>query len=49
MPSLRGSKIVPAMRYQKKREAWRLKKQGLSYTQIAEQLGVSAGEVLDRL
>jgi DNA-directed RNA polymerase specialized sigma24 family protein len=35
--------------YEKKREAWALKKQGLSYAQIAKRLDISPGEVLARL
>jgi hypothetical protein len=35
--------------YEKKREAWGLKEQGLSYTQIAERLDIHPGEVLYRL
>jgi hypothetical protein len=35
--------------YEKKREAWGLKEQGLSYTQIAKRLDVHPGEVIHRL
>jgi hypothetical protein len=35
--------------YEKKREAWALKKQGLSYAQIAKRLDISPSEVLYRL
>jgi hypothetical protein len=35
--------------YEKKREAWSLKEQGLSYTQVAKRLDIQTSEVLHRL